>query len=530
MQRGDIALPPRMGPRNWRDMPISRTLSGIGQLGIWPSPRCANIVEGHWKSTNADVHASTSLPYGLFITQIVLYYSIDLSNYTPFSIVEVIATYDSKTFANMVFVLVEINGVRRILPTQKLNFLREINPSIPEEIIFEIVSWLPAKSLMHFKCDARFCNSIASESDFVDIHRCRSMTRPGGTKFLLHGIGVYCSGEERKYDKNNVSTLHIESFNELYHHCRFNCDNYINGVICMIANHNGLAIAAFDVKPEKFKIIALWNASPWKYNYELIDVKGKLEVVDYAEGVIGYFDLWILEQTQKRECGGYIIPFPSIWKDIQYSIRPSFASHDGEIVVVMNLRSGALCCVCYDITRKSWRELEIKGLPKELSIEGIFSYVESVIPFGSLISPKIGEFSSLTHLYMSGSGFTVNDILPESVFHLPNLESLILSSNPQLTVRFPSTKWNSGASLVNLYLDGVNATGNIPESFSHLTSLLDLKISSSNLPGPIPLWNLTNIEYLDLGNNHLEGPISQFLRFENIWELSLGNNKHIWPT
>ncbi|KAM3324404.1 hypothetical protein P3S67_005556 [Capsicum chacoense] len=193
---------------------------------------------------------------------------------------------------------------------------------------------------------------------------------------------------------------------------------------------------------------------------------------------------------------------------------------------------------------------------------------------GSLISPKFGEFSSLTHLDLSYSGFIgpipseithlsklynlhfkKNDglrfeplnfelllknltqlrelnlfgvnfsstiplnfssylttldlsntelygILPERVFHLPNLESLYLSYNPQLTVRFPSTKWNSIASLMELGLSGVNATGPIPRH----------------------LWNLTNIEYLNLDYNHLEGPISHFFRFGKLMELSLRNN------
>ncbi|KAH0728893.1 hypothetical protein KY289_000081 [Solanum tuberosum] len=215
--------------------------------------------------------------------------------------------------------------------------------------------------------------------------------------------------------------------------------------------------------------------------------------------------------------------------------------------------------------------------------------------YGSLISPKFGEFSSLMHLDLSRSSFTglipseishlsklhvlhisglnelslgphnfelllknltqlrelnlnflnisstfpsnfsfhlttlrlqstqLHGVLPERVFHLSDLESLQLSYNPQLTVRFPMTKWNSSASLIRLFLPGVNFTGTIPESFSHLTSLLILDMSSSNLLGPI-LWNLTNIENLYLGNNHLKGPISQFLRFGNLRYLSLRNN------
>ncbi|MCE3049561.1 hypothetical protein HAX54_045172, partial [Datura stramonium] len=110
------------------------------------------------------------------------------------------------------------------------------------------------------------------------------------------------------------------------------------------------------------------------------------------------------------------------------------------------------------------------------------------------------------------------------VFHLYNLESLDTTSNPQLTVRFPTTKWNSSGSLMNLHLFGVNATGRIPQSFSHLTSLLDLKMSYCNFSGPIPLWNLTNIEVLFLGNNHLEGSISHLLESGKLRELLLTNN------
>ncbi|XP_009788918.1 receptor-like protein Cf-9 homolog isoform X1 [Nicotiana sylvestris] len=116
--------------------------------------------------------------------------------------------------------------------------------------------------------------------------------------------------------------------------------------------------------------------------------------------------------------------------------------------------------------------------------------------------------------------------LPERVFHLPNLKSLELSYNSQLTVGFPTAKWNSSTSLTKLHLNSLNFTGDIPESFNYLTSLRELQMTSSNLSGPIlkPLWNLTHIEHLDLSHNYLEGPISNFFRFGNIKELWLQNN------
>ncbi|KAH0729086.1 hypothetical protein KY289_000274 [Solanum tuberosum] len=166
-------------------------------------------------------------------------------------------------------------------------------------------------------------------------------------------------------------------------------------------------------------------------------------------------------------------------------------------------------------------ELLLKNLTqlRELHLYGV--NISSSIPL---------NFSSyLTTLRLP---FTqLRGVLTKRVFHLSDLEFLDLSSNSQLTVRFPTTKWNSSASLMKLYLYRVNITGRIPESFSHLTSLHELSMGYCNLSGPIPkpLWNLTHIESLFLDDNHLDGPISQFSIFENIKELSLLNNNFEGP-
>ncbi|KAH0772485.1 hypothetical protein KY290_009622 [Solanum tuberosum] len=135
---------------------------------------------------------------------------------------------------------------------------------------------------------------------------------------------------------------------------------------------------------------------------------------------------------------------------------------------------------------------------RELDLSGI--NISSTIPL---------NFSShLTTLRLSETG--LYGIIPESIFHLPNLETLDLSSNHELNGYFPKTKWNSSASLLELYLSGVNFSDNLPESLGyHLTSLRSLFLQSCNLRGPIPesLSNLTRIEYLDLHDNSLNGTI-----------------------
>nr|CAA05265.1 Hcr9-4A [Solanum habrochaites] len=161
-------------------------------------------------------------------------------------------------------------------------------------------------------------------------------------------------------------------------------------------------------------------------------------------------------------------------------------------------------------------ELLLKNLTqlRELNLDSV--NISSTIP---------SNFSShLTNLWLPYT--ELRGVLPERVFHLSDLEFLHLSGNPQLTVRFPTTKWNSSASLMKLYVDSVNIADRIPESFSHLTSLHELDMGYTNLSGPIPkpLWNLTNIESLFLDDNHLEGPIPQLPRFEKLNDLSLGYN------
>ncbi|KAG5570024.1 hypothetical protein H5410_059790 [Solanum commersonii] len=196
----------------------------------------------------------------------------------------------------------------------------------------------------------------------------------------------------------------------------------------------------------------------------------------------------------------------------------------------------------------------------------------------SHISPEFGKFSSLKHLHLSNSNFsgqipseishlsklhslrlssmfyfydlrlTTHDfksllqnltqlreldlrlygIIPESIFHLPNLETLDLSDNDHLNGYFPKTKWNSSASLIELDLSRVNFSCNLPESLGyHLTSLRSLDLEYCNLRGPIPesLSNLTRIEYLYLSGNSLNGTIPPgMLSLPSLKSISLSFN------
>ncbi|KAG5629439.1 hypothetical protein H5410_001156 [Solanum commersonii] len=77
----------------------------------------------------------------------------------------------------------------------------------------------------------------------------------------------------------------------------------------------------------------------------------------------------------------------------------SCTSCDDEILFITNLKSGTLC-LCYDVTRYSWRKLEIKGLPMNHCIEGNFSYVERLVMKQSFFSMKVKLFTQLSNRKM----------------------------------------------------------------------------------------------------------------------------------
>ncbi|PHT48254.1 hypothetical protein CQW23_12462 [Capsicum baccatum] len=81
---------------------------------------------------------------------------------------------------------------------------------------------------------------------------------------------------------------------------------------------------------------------------------------------------------------------------------------------------------------------------RELHLSGV--NISSTIPLNSS--------SHLTTIGLRRTG--LYRIIRESIFNLPNLETLDLSCNDQLNGYFPATKWNSSASLKEFDLIGVN--------------------------------------------------------------------------
>ncbi|XP_044511530.1 receptor-like protein Cf-9 homolog [Mangifera indica] len=100
---------------------------------------------------------------------------------------------------------------------------------------------------------------------------------------------------------------------------------------------------------------------------------------------------------------------------------------------------------------------------------------------------------------------------PESILRLPNLRTLHLQLNPNLTGIFPKVNWSSPIETLNVAY--TNFSGQLPNSISNVMSLRYLDLFGCNFFGLIPpsLANLTQLIFLGLGKNHFYGHIPSSL-------------------
>ncbi|XP_016740221.1 receptor-like protein 33 [Gossypium hirsutum] len=107
---------------------------------------------------------------------------------------------------------------------------------------------------------------------------------------------------------------------------------------------------------------------------------------------------------------------------------------------------------------------------------------------------------------------------PTQLFHLPYLQNIILSSNPDLIGYLPETNWSSPLSLLDV--SGTRFSKGLPGSIDNLKHLKKLNLDSCVFTRSIPssLGNLTKITFLDISGNMFQGQIPDV--FGNLNDLS----------
>nr|GMD66682.1 receptor-like protein 12 [Ipomoea batatas] len=144
---------------------------------------------------------------------------------------------------------------------------------------------------------------------------------------------------------------------------------------------------------------------------------------------------------------------------------------------------------------------------RELVLDGI--------PIHSSIPPNVS--SSITTLSLSYT--ELQGSLPSNIFHLPNLQKLLLKGNKNLSIHVPSTRWNSSLSLSYLDLGSTGCPPNIIESLRNLSRVKYLGLANCGLSGKVSeaILDLEQLTTLDLSHNSLEGGFPDL--FIKLWRL-----------
>ncbi|XP_009768453.1 putative F-box protein At1g60370 [Nicotiana sylvestris] len=136
-----------------------------------------------------------------------------------------------------------------------------------EDIVFEILTWLPAKSLIRFKCISKTWNTLIGHPNLAKLHNTRSQVRPSATHLLFElGIGrdyinVYPVPKNRRVilGPKFTSYLPMPRFSlELamprhYSYLRI-CSNHCNGVVCLY-NFRDTQVYLFNVTTREIKAL-----------------------------------------------------------------------------------------------------------------------------------------------------------------------------------------------------------------------------------------------------------------------------------
>ncbi|KAM3324829.1 hypothetical protein P3S67_005981 [Capsicum chacoense] len=155
--------------------------------------------------------------------------------------------------------------------------------------------------------------------------------------------------------------------------------------------------------------------------------------------------------------------------------------------------------------------------------------------FGSLISPKFNELSSLMLLDLSDSGF--RGLIPAEISHLSKLQDLRIWTVDPYGLRLGPYNFElllkNLMQLRELYLDSVNISSTIPLSLSSYLTTLWLPGAELREALPERVFDLSNLETLSLSFNSLTGPIpsnlqgpipKSLLDLQGLYALSISQN------
>uniref|UniRef100_A0A0D3BKY2 F-box domain-containing protein n=1 Tax=Brassica oleracea var. oleracea TaxID=109376 RepID=A0A0D3BKY2_BRAOL len=259
--------------------------------------------------------------------------------------------------------------------TQSSNSVREHSPDpIPVDLLIEIFSRVPLKSIARFHCLSKFLASILRRHDFTELFLTKSLTRPR-LLFTVKTKGkllFYSSPQPHNPDDN--SSLVATSYHPTL------VPDYQPTYICKPGTLEGsFVIVWFDVRPEKFGFINKdEDMLPKPNDYDtspstLFNYKDKLGIHCLVEENLV---LWVLEDAGNHKWSkhSYVLS-PLGYHIVSRSLFFGMTS-TGEIVYSWNSSVWF-----YNIEKNTIKRVNIQGL-EELEpptfINNFLDYVENM--------------------------------------------------------------------------------------------------------------------------------------------------------
>ncbi|XP_060212289.1 F-box protein At2g07140-like [Lycium barbarum] len=135
-----------------------------------------------------------------------------------------------------------------------------------DDIVFEILTWLPAKCLMRFRCVSKAWNRLTRhDSNFVKSHSARSQARPSAT-CLLFEIQIYHGAlvESTSNSPTRLEGLYLQ-FVRPHSHLNtrdyFIRSNHCNGLVCLFSRKDK-QVYLYNVTTWEIKVLPFSVSSP----------------------------------------------------------------------------------------------------------------------------------------------------------------------------------------------------------------------------------------------------------------------------
>ncbi|KAL0006017.1 hypothetical protein SO802_013578 [Lithocarpus litseifolius] len=137
------------------------------------------------------------------------------------------------------------------------------NEVLPEDLVIQILLWLPVVSLLRFKCVCKSWCALINGQNFINKHLLHNQTTSNknrNTRFLL--IQRQKSSNDHVFSKLQYESLEILStqaapsqYFGIPNHVAINIVSSINGLVCLDLNVRGLDIVLWNPATNETKIV-----------------------------------------------------------------------------------------------------------------------------------------------------------------------------------------------------------------------------------------------------------------------------------